>query len=112
MKSFVLRLVATLVVLGFVSLCLADDVFAKDKVIKTYMAEGVYVGFEEGDYVHVKFRMSNGRISSYFSSDSVLKKLNNKVGKSFVITIRVVRTFIPEAGGTEDIEEVVAVKPL
>lgn len=80
----------------------------KDIVKKTATFTGKVTGFEIGDYVHVKIRNTKGADLSYFVGggfglDYFMAAHANKTG---TFTVQFVSSYIPEAGGREDIERI------
>ena len=81
-----------------------------DKVKSTHTLRGSFVEFEMGDYLHAEFRKSTGKRVSFFvgGNESLRYFLAAHRGRRIYFTYQVVEKFIPEAGGVETIERVVA----
>ena len=81
-----------------------------DKVKSTHTQRGSFLEFEMGDYLHAEFRKSNGKRVSFFmgENESLRYFLAAHRGKRIYLTYQVVETFIPESGGVETIQRLVA----
>ena len=84
----------------------------RDKVKSTHSQRGAFVEFEMGDYLHADFRKTTGKRVSFFveGNESLRYFLAAHKGKRIYFTHQVVEKFIPEAGGVETIERVVAAR--
>lgn len=85
---------------------------SKDKIKATKTVTGYFKGFEMGDYLHATIKKKNGEESSFFlnQSESVQYFLVAHKNQLLTLTYQIVETFIPEAGGKQTIERLVAVK--
>ena len=102
----------TLLPLCFLQGINAQDRQPPDKVKATRTLRGSFVGFEMGDYMHAEIRKSNRKRVSFFMGqpESLRYFLAANKGKSLLLTYQVVDSYIPEAGGVETIERLVAAR--
>ena len=84
----------------------------RDKVKATKIIKGYVKGFEVGDYTHAVIKKETGGETSFFlnESDALRYFLVSHKGQLLQLTYQVVDSFIPEAGGVQTIERLVAAK--
>ena len=81
----------------------------KIKAVKT--VTGKFVQFEQGDYLHVDIKKSNGKTESYWIGGGGLEYfMALNYGKLTVFTYEIVDTYIPESGGRMVIERLKSAK--
>lgn len=81
-----------------------------DKVLKTLVIKGSFVRFEVGDYTHAVIKKSNGKETSFWlgsNGEMLMKFLVAHKGEPLSLTYQMVKSYIPEAGGYENIERLV-----
>ncbi len=110
-------LIVSALCLTLLPLCFPQGISAQDrqppdKVKATRTLRGSFVGFEMGDYMHAEIRKTNRKRVSFFMGqpESLRYFLAANKGKSLLLTYQVVDSYIPEAGGVETIERLVAAK--
>lgn len=83
----------------------------KDIIKATRWLSGTVIGFETGDYVHAIIKDSKGQERSFFIGGAGTDFfLAVHKGKKLVINYQVVSSYIPEAGGREEIERISSAK--
>lgn len=79
----------------------------RDRIISTRTVRGTLKGFEVGDYVHAVIKLENGKEDSYFIGSPGLDYfLALHKDEPLVLTVQVVDSYIPEAGGRQRIDRV------
>lgn len=92
--------------------CGAPSRQPKDKIKATKTLQGSFRGFVQGDYLHAAIKKEHGDEVSLFvgESESVTYFLVAHKDEFLTLTYQVVDAYIPEAGGRQTIERLVAVK--
>ena len=84
---------------------------APDKIKAVKTVTGKFVQFEQGDYMHVDIKKSNGKTESYWIGGNGLEYfMALNYGKLMVFTYEIVDTYIPESGGRMVIERLKSAK--
>lgn len=80
------------------------------------VVDGTFIGIEEGDYAHWQMRSKDGEEVSFFilrpdaSIENVLENPKKYAGKKCRVTTKKGMEDIPEAGGKQEIEQVLSVE--
>ncbi len=83
----------------------------KDIIKATKWLRATPIGFETGDYLHAVVKDSKRQERSFFiGAPGVEYFLALHKGKSLVITYQIVSSYIPEAGGRQEIERIKSAK--
>ena len=83
----------------------------KDIIKASRWLRGTVVGFETGDYLHAIVKDSKGEERSFFIGGAGTDFfLAVHKGKKLVINYQVVSSYIPEAGGRQEIERINSAK--
>ncbi len=109
-RVLITSILCALFFVGSPNVAKAQEQKHSDRVKSTHTLRGSFVEFEMGDYLHAEFRKVNGKRVSFFvgGNESLRYFLAAHKGKRIYFTYQVVETFIPEAGGVDKIERVVA----
>lgn len=83
---------------------------APETIRETKSLTGEFIGFEAGDYLHAVIRQPDGKTASFFLERGMELFLVDHQNQPLELTVQVVDTDIPEAGGVTTIERLSAIR--
>ncbi len=82
----------------------------EDVVLDSTTVQGVFLGYQVGDYIHPILQTNAGEVLSFWSTDPLMDYfLTCQVGEEVILEIENKESYIPEAGGMTRILSVVGV---
>ncbi len=88
----------------------ADSEVPEDIVLDSTTVQGVFLGYQVGDYIHPVLQTDTGEVLSFWSSDPLMDYfLTCLVGEEVTLEIENRESYIPEVGGKTRIPSVVGV---
>ncbi len=100
MKKYLFLIVFLPVLLIF-----AGDLYSQE----VYQVKAKYIGYEEGDYLHTKFKTERGGILWLWGNYDLLPILKKNKNKWITVEYTIEDQYIPEAGETMTIKILQAV---